>query len=812
MTTNKSKNTILIVVAMAILWTGNLVQGAETNLLWQAGFFGYNDQIRLCQDAREFLWLYLLPGASAEKETLKVELSLPRGVSYVDYITDKSTLFPPWAIRLKPEISIKKHASGELITFTLESVEIKKGQRFGLGFIVKTNRGDGTGRIRIRLLNESADSPQVQKDYTVRFLPPIQGRRPKRAVVSISHYANRTDQPLVQEIMAENLINAGFTDVLLLHATDYRKDAEMMMLKKAGLRFIANVSIVDIFKDFPFDKYPNAQWADKEGKHHKRRKEVDLQAIVSRHPAVIARLQDYIDHLLNELNYDAVQFDVEGGIMAGCTPAGMEAFRKWCGYSDQTKLDAATIQRDMQDQWIMFRNYQAGETLRTIGQLIRKDHPQTPYGTYGGPSVISYLKDRFKSTYYNTWVFLRDVLNYGMAGYDFPLMDMHDSWCKLGKEKPFYPSYMIIENFYDWRRKYRDIDTVIIRNMIACGGMKGYMIWFSPNVNNGTLYDISQVNDMLTDFEPFFFEGRRQPTELLMVDPPLPSPGDNEYFKSVYSIGDQHVAVIANQAPKPYTFRLFWGGTDRQPDQTKIRQADGTVTEISSKQAVTVPAYSFVVLTTSYPVVRSVGQSGDLFVEDFELCKEGKGFSGQANAQFIVRDRSDDNVLEAVSEGPSENIYLIKQGNLYFGSPLKDYSIRAKVSVDTSENSFGKVGISVRNHDKQAVFAGVNYSKGICWMRGMDTEGKGTPASYLRHARGGKFDFIVELTVQGQEVTCRVDRKTIAFKTNVINTGPPALVIEAVNAGKCTFDNIVIRRIEDQKKRPAKKKSIVPKV
>lgn len=97
-------------------------------------------------------------------------------------------------------------------------------------------------------------------------------------------------------------------------------------------------------------------------------------------------------------------------------------------------------------------------------------------------------------------------------------------------------------------------------------------------------------------------------------------------------------------------------------------------------------------------------------------------------------------------------------------------------------------------------------------MRGVDTEGKGTSANYLRHVRGGKFNFIVKLTVHGQEVTCRVDGKTITFKTDVVNTGPPALVIEAVNAGKCTFDNIVIRRIEDQKKQPTKKTSILPKV
>ncbi len=764
---------ILTIIVVATLPVAISAEDAGSEEPWQVGIFGCDRRFRLCQGAYEFLWIFILPGYSTDQVSLRVELSLPPGVRYVGNIHEKNFLFPRWLNKPTSIETADTVESGQQITFTLAGAKVVKGSYLGVGPVVETVRGEGMGRLGVRVFDIEPGEPLAEAIYSVRFLPEIKGRRPKRAHVQVCHYA-KLRNPLAQRALATNFINAGFTDVLIMGGSDYREADDVNMMVRAGIHPYANVFEKDIFGDI-------------------YRSEFGQQAVVDRRPEVMARLREYLNHTLGELHYEGLQIDIESHRTGDFSPEAIAAFHAWCGLSPQVELDEATIRRDFPDLWKQFCDRQSAQMIQVVTEAIRDTYPRVLTGYYGAPQALGKHQD-VSARYADLWRYLRGVVDYGSAGYDWEMADMDYTWRLLGRETPLYPGYMIIENYGDFGRKYRPIAADLVRHLIACG-MKGYMIWWSINCNNGALYDIAQVNNLLTEYEDVFFDGTRNP-ELLALDP---YPGD--FFHTVYSRDTEHVAVIANPGSEPAEYRLFWRGTDEQPAEVTLRHPDGAMQTQQASQPVSVAAHSFVSLTTSYRLTRPVGGHGDLFVEDFERREVGQVFGGEDGVPFLVQADGHGQALEVVCDGPGRRAYVIKRSNLFYGASLKDYTVRASIRVQTDTKSFGKVGLAVRTTDKEAVSGWAVLWDGICWAGALDTAGNTTKNHYVCHS-GYESPISVELTVQGRRVRCHIRHRghsqTVAFETDVDNSGPPALIVEAMAPGKCYFDDIVVRATKPQ--------------
>jgi len=356
---------------------------------------------------------------------------------------------------------------------------------------------------------------------------------------------------------------------------------------------------------------------------------------------------------------------------------------------------------------------------------------------------------------------------------------------------------MFLENHSDWKRKYRPIAGAVVQHLIA-GGMKGYMIWYACTTNNGTLHDIAQVNDMLAEHEDVFFDGQRSDGVLALSPPPSPA----QFLHTTYSLGSDHVAAIANPTAAPVNYEVYWRGVDRQPRETVLLTADGVRQAISAGRRVTVPAKSFVTLSAKCDVVRPAGKSDELYVDDFELRRIGQRFHGPDGAVFVVRQQDRGKTLETVCDAPGRRVLVLANANQSFGRDRSDYSVRAKIRVDTEGKTFGKIGVFARRRGKKSIFGGVVFSNGICWAHSGDTDGKGAGTHYVCHSNF-KSPVVVELALSSQRAACTVKhggyRKTIQFDTAVANAGPPALVVQTNTVGKCYFDDIVVRESKPQK-------------
>ncbi len=743
-------------ISCLILFISILAKGTSV----EVGLFGYENQVRLCKGANEIFHIYC-KSANPLNGTFNIEIILPEGVAFEEFITDNSWILPRWSIKTPPTIKSLRTSSGNLVKFL--KIKVNKKSLFGLGFIVHTTRGTGKGIISLKVTNKKGKIISQVK-YNVIFLPPIRGKRPDKLRTFIATYPV-LKQEILKKTIGNNIINAGFTDFLVMNGTYWKDQTDAILAHKAGLRIVANLFSSVIFQDFPYEKYPKFRELSKFGKPLKN---VDMQMIIEQHPAVIEHMKKFFDKQFLEYGYEGFQYDEERSPWSGFTREGIKAFREWAGINENIELNAKIIQELYPDLWIQFRNLQVSKVMKVIAKLIHKHYPGIEIGYYGCPQVISKHQKWTKKSYVYDWRLLAGTIDYGGAGYDFPMIDyQHTVKCLRGQTR-FYPWYMVCENVYDWHRKYRKISADIVKLMIATD-MQGFAIWYSLNCDNGAFYDIAEANTFLAKYENFFLKGKKTP-EIVQITPQV-----GEFETTTYTIKNKHLTILVNSSSQDKKFHIF------SPNLID--------------KSIIVPAKSF-------KTVEFTGKIANLLEygkEDFENKSVGEIFCSEDNLQAIVVNKENNKVLQVICSKSGKYILPIT-GAL----PVSNCIIEVDAIIGAVKtNSFARIGLVVRD----GIFCGYDcdFKKNILWAHYHTADGK-SMTYYVRH---GGFNKVLHIKIKLKDSNVILwAGKKLSFETAIRNPSIPSLFIQTKTPITVYFDNITIHKLKSEGKGTPRENSI----
>jgi hypothetical protein len=389
-----------------------------------------------------------------------------------------------------------------------------------------------------------------------------------------------------------------------------------------------------------------------------------------------------------------------------------------------------------------------------------------PMGYYGAPQVAAGKNyDWAHNHYVAGWRLLRDRADWGGAGYDFSMRSMRNTYDALGHGR-FIPWYMVTENYNERWRRYRKISANLTQHLMA-SGMNGYAIWYFI-LDNGAFHDAAEVNDMLSEYGDILSGENETPSLLALSEPPR-----GEYASMVYSIGDKHVAVVANIDGNEYHSKFFWRGCETPP-ATTLRRPDGSTVTLKEKDEVVVPPHSFVTLSSEYHAGK---------VDPLKVCE--------------------DVFFEASFDKSGEKTFYLKDI-----SDVENCEVSAVVSVSTDSSSFGKVGIVARESGNERIVGGIILSKGIVWAQGGDELANEKPrastlSNYIRHGKELKNQHI-SLSVNGNLVVLKVGGKKFTYQSAVSKAGKIGFQIKALAPGRCVVRKFKLTR--KTKQAPAKKK------
>ena len=741
------------------------------------GLWGYKNEVRLCEKANELFQAFVdvkkVPILKKSIESRKNDLftfdiSFPSGdVEFIAPVSDDIWLFPKWAAKT-PNVKAELKNARLVVThaFSAGSIKVVNG-RYGFGFMTKTLKRGKSSKIVVSL--KRGEEVLATNEYNVEFLHPINGRRPTQKLVQIAYYPQFSSK-ILRVMFAENTINAGFNDLMVIHnGSPWSGMEDVAMMRNSKMRVIANFFTSGIFKKFPFNTSP-PEWreTDGKGKPRRRHRDLDMQRIIDEEPVIIRYLEKYFFDLKNNYPIDGIQMDEERSPDGGYTKIGIAAFRKWAAIAPNEKLDINVIKSDYWDMWISFRSRQVAKTFDIMRKCFRKSCGNMPMGYYGAPQVVrgkNYVWAR--NHYVAAWKLLRGRADWGGAGYDFSMRTMRNTYESMGRGR-FLPWIMVTENYNERWRKYRKISADLIRHMIA-SGMNGYSIWYYI-LDNGALYDIAGVNNFISKYENIL-GGELETPDLLVLQTPL----RGEFSSMVYSKANTHIALLANTGKKEYRSQFQWSECLAQP-ATTLRSENGSETLLASGGEIVIPPRSFVSLSAKYQTEK---------VDPVPM--------------------SDDFSFKASFDKPSEKIFYLEKLDY-----VKDCEISAVVSVITGSKDFGTIEIVARDSGKKKVLGGVILSKGIVWARGIDSapaigKEQSTQTNYIRHGTGLKKQKI-SLIIAGDKVTLKLGGKKFTYKTLVSKAGKIGFIIKAKAPGQCVIEKIEVLKLKEKVKKDKSKK------
>jgi len=393
---------------------------------------------------------------------------------------------------------------------------------------------------------------EKKNKVTVKVLPQFEGKSPKKIETGIySYYLSNLAYAVpidkVEEAtksIAETWKKAGIN--LVIRADQQgTKEIDQKILKALRATGIKNIR-VNFWWFWWGEKYlkdhPDAQAITFEGK---KAKVGDKPAIC---PMVLINKEEAFTEAKRHIHY-LIKYAGPDGFMRNLEAPGcfhicfckrcLEAFRKYMGISSSEKLTPVILKTKYRDKWISFCCWQQAQIEKMIRKAIKEVNPEGKLAPYSG----KYDEERNRVR----WEYMTKYKSIDIAGpswYEITpgfLNNWEREIEKFRKRVNYMPVNAWLASFKE-QKDHRLLRLQTIK--IIADGFQGYTFYYGVTLDGIRFHDLAAANTIISDFEDFFFKGKRDKN---LVKSEKPEKG---FSFAPWVLDKERVVFIFNYNPK----------------------------------------------------------------------------------------------------------------------------------------------------------------------------------------------------------------------------------------------------------------------
>ncbi|NOY81611.1 MAG: hypothetical protein GXP31_11500 [Kiritimatiellaeota bacterium] len=388
------------------------------------------------------------------------------------------------------------------------------------------------------------------RQFEVRTLPPLVGRRPKRIRIVPCYYSDRFEET-ASRAMAENIDKAGITGIYGGRSTLVGRYV------RSRLHYILSLpwhnGAAKMLGFAPGELPEDCRQLNYDGKRAKDK--ACPTWMLSDGRARFNVMGDWIAARLKaDGGYDEVDWDYETPVVDPPTfcfcPRCLKAFAPSV-HADPADLTAEKVVEEYRDPWVAFRCRQNAEIAGLVAEQVHRVAPGTLFSVYSG-----HQNRRTREHYGVDWELMAKSVDLGIAGYNASPEQARKTAAALAAQgKPFMGGEMYFLSLDGpvkgaWRPEGWKVR--LVRQTVESGGL-GCLIWWLPVMDGAGFYETSRAAGLMAAVEDFVTGNDRADATVRVRRGPARD-------VVVLRHGGRRCLLLFNGGAKARTFELDPGG------------------------------------------------------------------------------------------------------------------------------------------------------------------------------------------------------------------------------------------------------------